>query len=56
LAFEQAEDDLTGRVMEAKHAKHLVKLGFMEDVIFSSRLNVSQTVPVYSHGRLTLQE
>lgn len=56
LAFRQAESDLTGSVVEAEHAKHLVKLGFKRDVDFSCKLNVLRTVPFYSHGRITLQK
>lgn len=56
LAFRQAESDLTGSVMGAEHAKHLVKLGFKRDIIFSCQLNMLRTVPFYSHGRITLQK
>ena len=55
-AFRQAESDLTASVMEAEHAKHLVKLGFKRDVDFSCTLNVLRKVPFYSHGRITLQK
>jgi 2-phosphosulfolactate phosphatase len=55
LAFGQAESDLVGSVMKAEHAKHLVKLGFKGDIDFSCQLNVLRTVPIYSHGRITLQ-
>ena len=56
LAFKQAESDLTGSVMKAEHAKHLVKLGFKEDIDFSCQLNVLRTVPIYRHGKITLQK
>jgi 2-phosphosulfolactate phosphatase len=56
LAFRQAEADLTGSVMKAEHAKHLVKLGFKEDVDFSCRLNLLRTVPIYRNGKITLQK
>jgi 2-phosphosulfolactate phosphatase len=56
LAFKQVRNDLEGSVMEAEHAKHLVKLGFKGDVVFSCRLDVLRKVPVYGHNRITLQE
>jgi 2-phosphosulfolactate phosphatase len=56
LAFRQAETDLAGSVMKAEHAKHLVKLGFREDIDFSCRLNVLRTVPIYRNGKITLQK
>ena len=55
LAFRHAENDLTGSVMKAKHAEHLVQQGFKKDVAFSCRLNVSQTVPIYARGKITLR-
>jgi 2-phosphosulfolactate phosphatase len=55
LAFRQAASDLTGSVMGAEHAKHLVRLGFKGDVDFACQLNVLRTVPIYSLGRITLQ-
>jgi 2-phosphosulfolactate phosphatase len=54
LAFKQAENDLTGNVMKAKHAEHLVQLGFKGDVDFSCSLNVFRTVPMYADGKITL--
>ena len=54
LSFKQAESDLTGRVVKAEHAEHLVMLGFKEDVDFSCRLNVLRTVPTYAGGKITL--
>jgi len=54
LAFKQAEKDLTGSVLKAEHAEHLVKQGFEEDVDFSCKLNVLRTVPIYARGKITL--
>jgi 2-phosphosulfolactate phosphatase len=54
LAFRQAESDLSGTVMKAEHAEHLVRQGFKEDINFSSRLNVLRTVPIYAGGKITL--
>ena len=54
LSFRQAKGDLTGSVMEAGHAKHLVKLGFKRDVDFSCHLNLLRTVPTYSRGTIKL--
>ena len=56
LAFRQAKSDLTGSVMEAEHAKHLVRLGFKGDVDFACQLNVLREVPIYRLGRITLQK
>jgi 2-phosphosulfolactate phosphatase len=56
LAFKQAESDLTGNVMKAEHARHLVKMGFKEDIAFSCKLNTLRAVPVYRDGRITLQK
>jgi 2-phosphosulfolactate phosphatase len=56
LAFKQAESNLTGNVMKAEHARHLVKMGFREDINFSCKLNVLTTVPIYSHRRITLKK
>lgn len=56
LAFKQAENDLTGNVMKAKHAEHLVQQGFKGDVDFSCSLNVFRTVPTYADGKITLHQ
>ena len=56
LSFRQARNDLNNNIMQAEHAKHLVKLGFKDDVDFSSQLNVSRAVPFYRAGRITMQE
>jgi 2-phosphosulfolactate phosphatase len=56
LAFRQAASDLTGSVMGAEHAKHLVRLGFKGDVDFACQLNVLRAVPIYRLGRITLQK
>jgi 2-phosphosulfolactate phosphatase len=56
LAFKQAENNLTRNVMKAKHAEHLVQLGFKRDVDFSCSLNVFRTVPIYADGKITLHQ
>jgi 2-phosphosulfolactate phosphatase len=56
LVFKQARNDLNRNVMQAEHAKHLVKLGFKSDVDFSSQLSVLREVPLYKAGRITLLE
>jgi 2-phosphosulfolactate phosphatase len=56
LAFKQAERDLMRTVTVAEHAKHLVTLGFKRDIDFSCQLNLLKIVPIYSHGRITLQD
>jgi 2-phosphosulfolactate phosphatase len=55
LAFKHAETNLTGSVMKARHAQHLVELGFKEDVEFSCRLNALRAVPIYKGGKITLR-
>jgi 2-phosphosulfolactate phosphatase len=50
LSFKQTKTDLTASVMEAEHARHLVRLGFKKDLDFSCHLNLLRTVPIYSHG------
>jgi 2-phosphosulfolactate phosphatase len=55
LGFRQAERDLIENVMLTEHAKHLVSLGFRQDIDFSCQLNLLKIVPIYSHGRITLQ-
>jgi len=54
LAFRQAKSDLAGSVMEAEHAKHLIRLGFKGDVDFACHLNVLRAVPIYRLGKITL--
>lgn len=55
-SFRQAKSDLTESVMEAEHAKHLVRLGFRKDIDFSCHLNLLRAVPTYSHGETKLQD
>lgn len=55
LSFRQVENDLCENIMEAEHAKHLMKLGLKRDIAFSCKLNSLQIVPVYEHGRITLR-
>lgn len=55
LTFRQAKNNLTGSVMEAEHAKHLIRLGFKRDVDFSCHLNLLRAVPTYSRGTIKLQ-
>jgi 2-phosphosulfolactate phosphatase len=54
LAYKQAGSDLAENIMEAEHARHLVRLGFREDVVFSCKLNTSISVPFYKDGRIRL--
>ena len=56
LAFKQVEHDLTRNVMKARHAEHLVQLGFKGDVDFSCSLNLFQTVPICADGKITLHQ
>ncbi len=56
LAFKQSESNLIGSVMKAEHAKHLVKLGFKDDISFCCRLDTSKAFPVYKAGRVSLQD
>jgi|SRR5271157_415791 len=54
LAFKTAKSNLVKNVMETTHARHLVDLGFKEDVVFSCRLNTSRLVPIYKNTRIVL--
>jgi 2-phosphosulfolactate phosphatase len=56
LSFKQTKSDLTESVMEAEHARHLVRLGFKGDVDFSCHLNLLRAVPIYSHGMIKLRD
>jgi len=56
LVFKQAENNLIGNVMKAKHAEHLVQQGFKGDVAFSCSLNAFRTVPMYADGKIMLYQ
>jgi 2-phosphosulfolactate phosphatase len=55
LSFRQVESDLCQSIMEAEHAKYLMRLGLKRDIAFSCQLNSVRIVPVYRHGRITLR-
>jgi phosphosulfolactate phosphohydrolase-like enzyme len=40
--------------MEAEHAKHLIKMGFRNDIEFSCQLDILREVPIYRDGKITL--
>lgn len=54
LAFQQTENDLCKTVMEAEHAKHLIEIGFKNDIEFSCQLDILGEVPIYRNGKITL--
>ena len=53
LAFKQTKNDLCKKIMEAEHAKHLIKLGFRRDIEFACQLDVYNLVPIYRNGKIT---
>jgi 2-phosphosulfolactate phosphatase len=55
LAYRMAKTDLIDNVLQGQHAKHLMNLGFKQDVIFSCRINIFKIAPVYKYGRITVQ-
>ncbi len=46
LAFQQARKSLSIIVQRGSHARYLESIGFKEDVLFCSRMNVFRVVPV----------
>jgi len=50
LAFRQTSNDLYGNIMKGEHARHLVELGFVEDVEFACQLDLLRIVPAYRDG------
>ena len=56
FAFERVKDALCEYVMESRHAKHLVELGFERDVVFSCGLDRFGIVPFYQRGKVTLMQ
>jgi 2-phosphosulfolactate phosphatase len=54
LAFKQTENNLCKTIMEAEHAKHLIKMGFRNDIEFSCQLDILREVPIYRDGKITL--
>ena len=53
LAFKQTKDNLYGNIMDAEHAKHLIKLGFRRDIEFACQLNMYKIIPIYKDGKIT---
>jgi 2-phosphosulfolactate phosphatase len=49
-AFVTASPDLAAAVASAYHARELVEVGFAEDVVYCSRLDISEVVPVLERG------
>lgn len=54
LAFRQVKENLFGTIMTGEHAKHLVDLGFEEDVRFSCQMDLFRTVPICRDGVIRL--
>ena len=54
LTFKQVRNNLSKSIMNAEHAKHLIKLGFKRDIEFSSQLDICKAIPFYKNGKITL--
>ncbi|TDF99229.1 2-phosphosulfolactate phosphatase [Paenibacillus piri] len=52
-AFQQVQSDITRALMNCSNGKRLCKLGFTDDVIYCSRLNLIQMAPVVRGGKLS---
>jgi len=50
LAFRQTGNNLCASIMKGEHAKHLVELGFGEDVEFACQLDLLRIAPAYRDG------
>lgn len=56
LAFKQVKENLHETITMGEHAKHLIDLGFREDVAFSCQLDILEIVPIYRGGVIRLLE
>lgn len=54
LTFKQTRNNLSERIMDAEHAKNLMKLGFKRDIEFSCQLDIYKVIPFYKNGKITL--
>jgi 2-phosphosulfolactate phosphatase len=52
-AFRHVQSGMTNALLNSNSGKRLDKLGFREDVIYCSRMNLIQLVPTMREGRLT---
>jgi 2-phosphosulfolactate phosphatase len=52
-AFRQIKPSMREALLRCSNGKRLTKLGFQEDVIYSSRMNLIQLVPVMVGDRMT---
>jgi len=53
LAFRYAKNDLYANLMRSNHSKKLIKLGFGEDIKFSSQMDIYAIVPLFRGGIIT---
>ncbi|WP_240414003.1 2-phosphosulfolactate phosphatase [Paenibacillus periandrae] len=53
-SFRQVQSAMTEALLKSSNGKRLDKLGFREDVIYCSRMNLIPLVPIMQGGRLTL--
>jgi 2-phosphosulfolactate phosphatase len=54
LAFKQADHNLYETIVAGEHARHLLQLGFGQDVRFSCQVDLFKVIPFYRNGALTL--
>ena len=54
LAFRHAKGNLLLNIIKGEHAKHLIKLGFREDIEYACQLNIINIVPIYKDGIIRL--
>jgi 2-phosphosulfolactate phosphatase len=55
-AFRQVQGDMTKALLTCANGKRLSKLGFTEDIIYCSRMNIIRLVPVVRDGKLTASQ
>jgi 2-phosphosulfolactate phosphatase len=51
-AFRQVQPAMTEALLNCTNGQRLTKLGFVEDIIYCSRMNIIQLVPVMREGKL----
>ncbi|MEM2111193.1 MAG: 2-phosphosulfolactate phosphatase [Candidatus Bathyarchaeia archaeon] len=49
-AFKQMKSNLCENIMQGKHARYLINLGFEKDIKFSCQPNLFSLVPIYRNG------
>jgi 2-phosphosulfolactate phosphatase len=51
-AFRQVQSGMTEALLNCANGKRLTKLGFLEDIIYCSRMNLIELVPMMEDGKL----